>query len=397
VELGNDRVACTGEDFTLTAEVTAESFRWQDGSTDPDLTNDQPGTYWVEALNGACPVRDSIEVIYVTPTTIELGTDSTVCQADQLVLDATTPGYSYAWQDGSDGATFLAITTGRYFVEIDTAGCTSSDTIDLVFPDLPDLDVVDGYELCDGETFRLTSRLAADAFRWSNGQTGSQFSTLTGGTFNVMFDFGVCTLEKDFVVDFLAPPVVELGPDVEECEGIPVVLDAGISGVWQDGSMAPTFTTLTNGEYKVVVTQGPCVVADSVGVTFLDAPVFTLGEDQLGCQGSEIGVDISLPAPGETRFISWNDGTPSVESRSFTEAGTVWVEIENENGCLTRDSVELAFSIPPVLDLGQDTTGCDDRPMILTPLALAKASLVGQTEVPALATGYLTPAPSWQP
>lgn len=369
VDLGNDRVSCTGDDFTLTADVTAESFRWQDGSTNTDFTNDQAGIYWVEAVNGSCPVRDSVEVVYVTPATVELGNDSTVCQADQLVLDATTPGYAYTWQDGSGGATFAAMTTGRYFVEIDTAGCTNSDTINLVFPDLPDVDVADGYEICDGETFELSSMLAADAFRWSNGQTGPQFSTLTGGPFTVMIDFGVCTLEKNFAVDFLAPPVVELGPDVEECEGIPVVLDAGLSGEWQDGSTGPTFTTLADGEYRLVVTQGPCVVADSVRVTFLDAPVFTLGEDQLACLGDNITIATSPPDIGISETVRWDDGVINILQREFTDAGTVWVEVENADGCLARDSVELAFSVPPLLNLGPDTTGCDDRPMILTPMA----------------------------
>ncbi|WP_020567038.1 T9SS type B sorting domain-containing protein [Neolewinella persica] len=365
VTLGQDQVACDQEDFTLTANVSAESFQWQDGSTGTTFTNDQPGFYWVEALNGACPVRDSVEVTYVTPTTVDLGTDTTLCVANQFTLNAGAPGYDYTWQDGSGGQNFTAVASGQYFVEIDTAGCTSSDTINLVFPDLPVIDVVDGYEICDGETFRLVTQTPADAIRWDNGQNGSEFVVTVGGNFSVSMDFGTCTVDKPFQVDFLAPPVVELGPDVTECEGIPVVLDAGMTGVWQDGSTAATFSTLMPGEFKVVVTDGPCMVADSLNVTFLAAPEFSLGDDQLACEGEVLNVAVT---PNNLGIIFWDDGL-DVANRSFTSSVLHWVEVEDANGCITRDSVQLTFQAPPELELGQDTTVCDDRPYLLTPLA----------------------------
>jgi gliding motility-associated-like protein len=365
VSLGQDQIACNQDDFTLTANVNAESFQWQDGSTSTTFTNNQPGIYWVEALNGPCPVRDSVEVTYVIPTTVDLGTDTTLCVANQFVLNAGAPGYGYTWQDGSGGQAFTAITSGSYFVEIDTAGCTSSDTINLVFPDLPIIDVVDGYEICDGETFRLVTQTPADAIRWDNGQTGSEFVVAVGGNFSVSMDFGPCTVDKPFQVDFLAPPIVELGPDVTECEGIPVVLDAGMTGVWQDGSTAATFSTLMAGEFKLVVTEGPCVVADSVNVTFLAAPDFSLGDNQMACEGASIDVAV---APNNLGIITWEDGRDDVE-RSFTTTGLHWVDIEDANGCISRDSVQLTFQAPPALELGQDTTICDDRVFVLTPTA----------------------------
>lgn len=365
VSLGPDQVACDREEFTLTASVNAESFQWQDGSTGTTFSDNQPGIYWVEALNGTCPVRDSVAVAYVTPATVDLGADTTLCVADQFILNAGAPGYGYNWQDGSDGQRFTATTTGQYFVEIDTAGCTSADTINLIFPDLPALDVADGYEICDGETFRLITETPADAVRWDNGQTGNEFVITAGGRFSVAMDFGPCTIDKPFQVDFLAPPLVELGPDVVECEGIPVVLDAGATGVWQDGTTSATYSTLMEGKFKVVVTEGPCTVADSVNVSFLEAPEFSLGEDQLACAGEVLTVAVSPNNPG---LITWDDGSDTVR-RSFTSTGLHWVDVEDTNGCISRDSVQLTFQVPPALELGPDTTVCDDRVFVLTALA----------------------------
>lgn len=366
VDLGDDRVVtCAGDDFTLTATVSADNFMWQDGSTGTTFTGDQPGFYFVEASNGQCTVRDSVEVVYVTPNSVDLGNDSTLCVANGFVLNAGNPGHGYSWQDGSTGQTFNATSTGQYLVTIDSAGCTSSDTINLIFPRFDDLDVVDGYEICEGETFRLTTAVPADAIRWSNGQTGTEFTTTNGGAFMVEFDFGPCTLTKDFGVDFLPPPVVDLGPDVTECEGIPVVLDAGMSGMWPDGSVSSTFSTLTAGQFRVVVTDGPCVVADSVNVSFLAAPEFSLGDDQAACEGEQLSVAVS---PANLGLITWNDGEMDA-TRTFTETGLRFVDVEDANGCIARDSVVLTFNAPPVLDLGQDTTVCDDDSFTLMPTA----------------------------
>jgi len=366
VDLGDDRVVvCAEEDFLLTATVVADNFMWQDGSMGNTFTGDQPGIYFVEASNGQCTVRDSVEVVYVTPNTVNLGNDSTLCTADNLVLDAGNPDHGYLWQDGSAGQTFTATSTGQYFVTIDSAGCTSSDTINLIFPSFDDLDVVDGYEICEGETFSLTTAVPADAIRWSNGQTGTDFNTTTGGAFMVEFDFGPCTLTKDFTVDFLPPPLVDLGPDVTECEGIPVVLDAGMSGTWQDGTTSPTFTTLSAGQFKVIVTDGPCVVADSVNVSFLQAPEFSLGNDQEACEGDQLSVSVS---PANLGLIAWDDGQMDV-NRNFTESGIRFVDVTDANGCIARDSVVLTFNAPPVLNLGPDTTVCDDEPFTLMPTA----------------------------
>ncbi len=372
VDIGDDRVvACAGEDFTLTANVVADGFMWQDGSTDSTFTGNQPGIYVVEANNGRCPVQDSVEVVYVTPNIVNLGNDSIFCEAQNFVLNAGNPNHGYLWQDGSSNQTFTTNSTGQYSVIVDSAGCTATDTIELTFLSLDDLDIVDGYEICEGETFRLSTQVTADAISWSNGQTGPDFNTLTGGAFMVEFDFGSCVLSKDFALDLLPPPAIDLGPDVAECEGIPVVLDAGMNGVWQDGSFAPTFSTLTDGEFKVVVTDGICSAADSVNVRFLPAPEFSLGEDQETCEGEVLSVSVS---PSNAGFITWDDGEVDA-NRTFTTSGLRFVDVEDADGCITRDSVALTFNAPPVLDLGPDTTVCDDVPFILRPNDVGEGTL----------------------
>jgi gliding motility-associated-like protein len=78
-----------------------------------------------------CSQRDSIRLIYLTPPTIYLGPDTTLCQdaAAPLVLDATLPGVRYRWQDGSTQATFQPTQSGIYWVTVSTAVCGVTDSI----------------------------------------------------------------------------------------------------------------------------------------------------------------------------------------------------------------------------------------------------------------------------
>jgi gliding motility-associated-like protein len=362
VDIGDDRTVCVGDDFTLLANVTAESFQWQDGSSDASFTDNQPGIYWMEAVNGACPVRDSVEITYLDPGVVDLGPDSTLCEADQLVLTANINGANYTWQDGSTDQSFSARSTDTYIVVVDVMGCTTTDSIDLVFPDLPSLGLSPNYVECQGTTFNLATGVVADNYTWSDGQTGPSFSTLAPGPYSLEATFGPCTVTENFTLDFLAPPTLELGPDVTECEGIPVLLDAGQSGTWQDGTTAPTFTVNDPGVYRVEVSNAACTVRDSLEVFFLAAPDFSLGDDLAGC----VGDSFTLQVPLDLGTITWFDGDDQ-SLRTFNQSGTYWVEIEDVNGCVSRDSSVLDFAPLPVIELGADTIVCETEPFTLVP------------------------------
>ncbi|MEM6769343.1 MAG: hypothetical protein AAF597_02065, partial [Bacteroidota bacterium] len=498
VELGEDVIACAGESFTLTPNLQAETFQWQDGSMDMTFSSDQPGVYWIDGTNGNCAIRDSVTVSYVDAGAVNLGPDITVCAADELLLDAGIPGVNYTWQDGSDGQTLLASSSGEYFVEIEISGCTAADTINVNFPDLPTIDLVNTYEACAGETFQLTTLTAADGYAWSNGQIGPDFSTDQPGVYTLTATVGTCTLTQDFSVNFLAPPVVDLGndtllctatsftidagqvgtwqdgttapsltvnetgtyritvtnaactvvdsitvtfaglddglidaaftacqgasfdytatfpadsynwsngqtgpdfstqvpgtyeltvaigtcdlsdefqvsfvdppvvdlgPDTSYCAGTVVSLDAGATGVWQDGSSQQTFSASTPGTYRATVSNAGCAVSDSVTLTFLALPEFSLGEDQSGCEGDELVVTV----PGGLGAVLWDDDSTDFV-RTFTTSGQPWVAITDANGCVGRDTVQLTIAPPPLLELGPDTTVCDNLPFALTPI-----------------------------
>ena len=63
--------------------------------------------------------------------TINLGMDTSLCEGESLLLNATLPNASYLWQDGSNNATYSVKQPGTYWVMAYVAeyDITSSDTI----------------------------------------------------------------------------------------------------------------------------------------------------------------------------------------------------------------------------------------------------------------------------
>ena len=64
INLGNNTTLCQGETLTLNATTPdANTYLWQDNSTNPTFTITQPGTYWVEVID-ICGtiITDTIEI-----------------------------------------------------------------------------------------------------------------------------------------------------------------------------------------------------------------------------------------------------------------------------------------------------------------------------------------------
>ncbi|MBK9764189.1 MAG: hypothetical protein IPO87_12765 [Flavobacteriales bacterium] len=62
-----------------------------------------------------------------------LGSDQTVCADVPVLLDATVPGATYLWQDGSTGATFAPTVSGPYSVTVTLNNCVASDATNITF------------------------------------------------------------------------------------------------------------------------------------------------------------------------------------------------------------------------------------------------------------------------
>ncbi len=133
INFSNDTVLCSGETLEITASlVDAVTYQWQDGSAGSSISVQSPGTFalTVTDIANGCVSSDSITVTESASPVVNLGNDTTICAADQLLLTAFGGNNrTYEWQDGSTQATFTVTTSGTYTVTVTEENCTESDAI----------------------------------------------------------------------------------------------------------------------------------------------------------------------------------------------------------------------------------------------------------------------------
>ncbi|WP_345166023.1 gliding motility-associated C-terminal domain-containing protein [Nibribacter koreensis] len=176
VNLGKDTTLCEGQTLLLNAARANATYKWKDGSTQPTLLVNAPGTYWVDVTNEFnCTTRDEIKVYYLNPPTIELGNDTTICNGDVLTIGQTLPDVTYKWSDGSTNATLDVTKPGTYRVTVSLQDiCIESDAITIKAKDcvaglfIPNIFTPNGDGINDNFFIMglLNPKNTTDAVRW---------------------------------------------------------------------------------------------------------------------------------------------------------------------------------------------------------------------------------------
>lgn len=129
-DMGGDRVVCGADEVLLDATTPgATSYIWNDGTEGPFLTVEENGDYWVHVYAAQCMGRDSVNVQFFDQPSVGLGGDVAACAGDSVRLDASTPGATYLWSDGSTGPTWSGMDAGEVWVQVAVGPCTASDTV----------------------------------------------------------------------------------------------------------------------------------------------------------------------------------------------------------------------------------------------------------------------------
>ena len=117
---------------------------------------------------------------------VDLGPDTTLCSGGTLLLDATTPGATYLWSNGSTSPTLLAATSGTYWVTVSTGGCSASDTLVIEGDGPPVLDLPARRTICPGETLVLDAASPGSTVLWNDGDTTRRRTITEAGTYTVV-------------------------------------------------------------------------------------------------------------------------------------------------------------------------------------------------------------------
>lgn len=368
VSLGELLTLCPGEQITIRPiYANVLSWLWADGSTDSSYVVMDAGMISVQVSNLCGLDTDTLEVVMLPPTPeLQLGADTALCPGGQVALISPFPGEAVIWSDGSMGQVFTIDAAGVYYGTLTDQCGVSSDTIvvEMLAP-APMLELGPSQSLCPGDTIVFAPGIQEVSYAWNNGSIDTMMTCTTPGwVFLLVSNACGYALDSVWVMEDTQGPRIDLGPDVELCEGEELVLRGDLLGVeylWQDGSTTNEMVVATPGEYRVMVSNACGLDLDTLLVTYKSAPLsFDLGPDTMICPDGFI----LLQAPETGDMLTWQDGSHALTMIADQEQ---IYELQISNDCGVA-SDELSITIDqrmPTLMLEDQVLNCDGDPVVL--------------------------------
>jgi large repetitive protein len=163
---------CIGDSVYLTAS-TGNTYLWNTGETTKSIYVKEAGQYYVTVTSvHGCSNTSSLIEVSPTIVTVDIGSDTLLCD-ECILLDAGNQGaYFYKWSNGSEYQTLLACTSGKYWVEVtDAIGCIGSDTINVSIYPKPIVNLGPDITLGPGSSIYLNAGNTGADYIWNTGET----------------------------------------------------------------------------------------------------------------------------------------------------------------------------------------------------------------------------------
>jgi len=390
--------ACPGEVVELIVDDMNAVFTWssEEAGTLPETGNTlsvtESGTYYIEARSTAtfCIIRDTIAVMFTDIPQLDLGDDQAACEGETITISSPSNGFPVEWyKDGERimgfSADALDVTeAGEYVIRIDSGqDCVTSDTINVSFFDAPIVDLGEDMAACPGEIIILNGGDASNTFEWSRdgiilSDTGNTLEVNESGTYSVIStNAGDCSSRDTIIINFSDLPVLEFERNVRRCEDDIYTISTNAQGFsvdWYfngeliDDINDPSLVADNSGEYIAIISGGSnCSVSDTTDVFYSSYPSIDLGPDQSACPGDVIVLELE----DMNNTFTWSaEGLGSLANDTnileVTVSDIYYLEVANEDGCTSFDTIEISFVDLPILDLGSDVELCEGETLVLS-------------------------------
>lgn len=214
VNLGNDTLVCGTTNILLNAQNPGNAvYLWQDNSGNATFTVTQPGHYYVTVTNDCGSASDTLDVIALPAPQVDLGPDVTICLGTPVTFDATYPGATYLWQDGSGNATYTASQAGTYHVRVSNDCGQTADTVSISLKPGPQATLQDTTLDCGITAVTLDAQNPGSGYVWSTGETSRVISVNEPGLYWVEMDYCGLTVTDSLTVSFTGPASTFFAPN----------------------------------------------------------------------------------------------------------------------------------------------------------------------------------------
>ena len=357
-----------------TGGTTPYTFRWSDGSTNPERSGLAAGTYGLTITDAAgCTLDTSATVTEPTESFMIVIVDTLPpCAGEsngRAAVFASGPSpVSYLWSSGENTPRVTGLSAGINSVTVtDENGCQRQFSFNLGEqpPVTPRISFTTS-NLCDASVPRyLQLGRSYASYRWSTGDTTARITGLIDArTYAVTVTTTAgCTGVDSFL--YRAPTPVSFTADITEvsCFGArtgaitvddlrgplpsPYTLEWGES---TDFATGPTVSGLLAGTYDLRISQGAnCRLDTTLMVSSPDLLVLNTRQRDISCFAAGDGSIRTLVSGGTLPYrFDWSTGA-STERLDSLGPGSYRLTLTDANGC--QDSTAVTLTSPGQITL----------------------------------------------
>lgn len=159
-------------------------------------------------------IQVSWEIELIPPLQLNLPSDTLACEGDTISLSIDIQSTSTArWNDALISSSYSSIESELVRVQVtDVWGCRTTDSVNVIFQLLPELNLPDIDSICVGQSLGLTLQPDGASLVWSTGSTFDSISITDPGVYWVEANLLGC-LSVDSLVVGLAkncPAIIEM-------------------------------------------------------------------------------------------------------------------------------------------------------------------------------------------
>jgi hypothetical protein len=350
-------------DLTPSGGTSPYTYLWSNGATSEDIMALFAGTYDL-TLTDANNCQLSTSGTVTEPTALALSAISADVKcfggnngSVSLSISGGTSPYKYIWNNASTTKDLSGLIKGTYAVTVtDDNNCSIQASSVVNEPTLLVLSHTSINVQCnagnDGSIdLSVSGATPGYTYKWSNGSTSQDVSTLVKGTYSVtVTDANLCSETR--TINITEPTALNLSKSLNhvQCKNgndgsINITPSGGTTPykyLWSNGATSQDLIGLKAGTYSVTLTDNQsCVLTDISVITEPTALTASITPSDVKCKnGNDGSIDVTIGGGSLPYTYKWSNGA-STEDISNLVDGTYTLTITDDHGCFLVRSANV--------------------------------------------------------
>lgn len=333
------------------------SYLWNTGARSSSLDSIKAGTYSVIVTDSLwCTAQASIQVRNERQISLSFTPQFPSCNQSNGSLSVTASGgaqpYHYQWSIGDTTASVSNLPAGNYSVTVaDSIGCSAStnfslhenNTLKISYSVTPTSCIDDS---SGAIAVTVTGGTQPYSYVWSNGDTTKNLQGLAGGSYMItVTDSSGCQKTANISVfkrTFQVTSAITEPRCAGDSTGAISLIPMGVAPFlfsWSTGASTDSIGNLSNGVYKVTVTDSTGC-SKLLSFTIASPPPLVATDTIANSSCNSYSIDLSVLGGTAPYQYSWSNGAQTQDLTGIP-SGTYQVNIKDASGCTLAKEIKI--------------------------------------------------------